>query len=84
MIWLLLIVAYLLISNFAIIYKLYRSTLQYFNPLKGYLTSILLIGSLLALDVEVVNFAYDKIEKAQEVQITQEGNARIIGVSLRR
>lgn len=84
MIWLLLILIYLLVSNIAVVVKLYRSTLRYFSPIKGYAASIALIIGLLAVDYVVFSFAYKKIEDSKLLNEKPAKEVRFVGASLRR
>ncbi|NLR90584.1 hypothetical protein [Flammeovirga agarivorans] len=81
MIWLFnsILLIYLILSNIAIIVRMYRSFLQYLSPIKGYTSMILIIGVLGAVDYYVFDITSDKFEifdENQEVfkQIEERGN----------
>ncbi|WP_281615868.1 hypothetical protein [Flammeovirga sp. SubArs3] len=81
MIWLFnsILLIYLILSNIAIIVRMYRSFLQYLSPIKGYASMILIIGVLGAVDYYVFDITSDKFEifdENQEVfkQIEERGN----------
>jgi hypothetical protein len=84
MIWLLLLAAYLIISNIAIVVRLYRSFLRYLSPKKGYATSIMLIFTLLTVDYAIMDFAVNKFEKANEYQAKKSSTIQILEASLQK
>ncbi|GAB4340157.1 MAG: hypothetical protein OHK0038_19580 [Flammeovirgaceae bacterium] len=84
MIWLLLLAVYLIISNIAIVIRLYRSFLRYLSPMKGYATSILLIFSLLTVDYAIMDFAVNKFENANEYQVKRSSAIQILEASLQK
>lgn len=63
MLWLIntIFVLYLIVSNLAIMVRLYKSVLQYMTPLKGYATSFAVLALLLTLDVVVFSLGNEKL-----------------------
>ncbi|KXX72460.1 hypothetical protein AVL50_02335 [Flammeovirga sp. SJP92] len=57
---------YLVISNIAILFKLYKAFLQYFSPLKGYASIALIVVTLGAIDFYVYDVTSDKFITAEE------------------
>lgn len=84
MMWLLLLALYLVVSNIAIIIRLYRSFLRYLTPFKGYVTSLTLIFTLLAIDYAILDFAVNKVEKANEFHAKKASTIQVLEASLLR
>ncbi|MCS6834088.1 MAG: hypothetical protein NZ521_10980 [Flammeovirgaceae bacterium] len=82
--WLLVLAIYLFVSNIAIVVRLYRSFLRYLSPLKGYVTSLSLIFTLLAIDYAILDFTVNKIEKANEFHAKKAVTIQILEASLQR
>lgn len=75
-----LLVIYLLISSAAVFYRVYKSYLQYFSPVKGYVASFLLIFGLLSIDAVIYSYTRQKAEMLNVAQF-QDGENRILKAS---
>lgn len=74
---------YLVISNIAIIYKLYKTFLQYFSPIKGYASIAIILITLGAIDYYVFDVTSDKFITAEEnKEVFQQIKARNLDYNL--
>lgn len=74
---------YLVISNIAIIYKVYRAFLQSLSPLKGYLSIAMVMITLGAIDFYVFDVTSSKFVTAEENrEVFQQIKARNLDYNL--
>ncbi len=76
------ILLYLLISNLAVVAKLYKSSLKYMSPVKGYIASFFIVVSLLTIDYFVFDFASKKINSMDRLSHTAQ-NTKLLPASVR-
>ncbi|MBB6462794.1 hypothetical protein [Flammeovirga kamogawensis] len=70
MIWLFntILLLYLAVSNIAIVFRIYKSFLQYMTPVKGYLTIAVLFASLGGIDYYVYEVTTEKFVVVEETK----------------